>query len=611
MQQRLASSLRQLKSHYDAIIIGSGYGGGVAAARLARAGKRVAILERGREIPVGAFPRRFSDLRNDLQLSSRHTQLGSPTGLYDVRLGDDMHVLVGCGLGGGSLINAGVALRPDARVFSDPAWPGELARDPLLDAGYLEAQRWLRPARDAAAHERSKLKALGAASVALGVAPVAAPVTVSFQDGVNPAGIAQPACTLCGDCCGGCNVGAKNTVAMTYLPDAVRHGAHIFTHVKVGHLAQDGGSGRWRVSFQVQPGSEEAGVDKVGCISAPLVVLAAGTLGSTEILLRSRERGLALSDRLGHGFSANGDIIAFGWGGKLPVAAIGVGHPPKVADTVVGATVSGQIEIVDARDLANSLTIQEGALPSAMAPILPVLFLPNGRLLGALQSLINGVYKGPFAALQTFFAVSHDSAAGQLALAADRVELRWPGAADEPVYRRLDAALDALVRQAGGSYVKNPLAGTIMGDQPATAHPLGGCGIGRDHRDGVVNHKGQVFAPGAAGDVHAGLYVMDGSVMPRSLGVNPLLTITALAERAMLHMARDFGWHHAAVSTPSANPASLRAPGVRRPGRRIAALASASHHIEIEHGADGTREDEAGEEPAHVGAPLLGRGQRR
>ncbi|HEU0159449.1 MAG TPA: NAD(P)-binding protein, partial [Hyphomicrobiaceae bacterium] len=179
MQQRLASSLRQLKSHYDAIVIGSGYGGGVAAARLARAGKRVAVLERGREIPVGAFPRRFSDLRNDLQLSSRQTQLGSPTGLYDVRLGDDMHILVGCGLGGGSLINAGVALRPDARVFSDPAWPGELARDPLLDAGYLEAQRWLRPARDAAAHERSKYQALGAASVALGVAPVAAPVTVS------------------------------------------------------------------------------------------------------------------------------------------------------------------------------------------------------------------------------------------------------------------------------------------------------------------------------------------------------------------------------------------------------------------------------------------------
>jgi len=166
--QPLASSLRLIRSDYDAVVIGSGYGGGVAAARLARAGKRVAVLERGREICVGDFPRRFSDLSHDLQLSGRQTQLGSPTGLYDVRLGEDMHVLVGCGLGGGSLINAGVALRPDARVFKDPAWPSELAGDPLLEEGYREAWRWLRPARDPRAHERSKLKALSAASVALG-----------------------------------------------------------------------------------------------------------------------------------------------------------------------------------------------------------------------------------------------------------------------------------------------------------------------------------------------------------------------------------------------------------------------------------------------------------
>jgi cholesterol oxidase len=606
--QPLASSLRLIRSDYDAVVIGSGYGGGVAAARLARAGKRVAVLERGREICVGDFPRRFSDLSHDLQLSGRQTQLGSPTGLYDVRLGEDMHVLVGCGLGGGSLINAGVALRPDARVFKDPAWPSELAGDPLLEEGYREAWRWLRPARDPRAHERSKLKALSAASVALGVEPVAAPVTVSFVDCLNPAGIAQPACTLCGDCCGGCNVGAKNTVTLTYLPDALRHGAEIFTHAKVHHLAADD-SGRWRIHFQVQPGADAASLDAVGSVSAALVVLAAGTLGSTEILLRSRQRGLALSDRLGHRFSANGDIIAFGWGGKLPVAGIGVGYPPKVQDAVVGAAVSGQIELVDVGNLANSLTVQEGALPSAMAPILPVLFLPNGRLLGALKSLISGVYKGPFAGLQTFFAVSHDSAAGQLTLEADRVVLRWPGASDEGVYRRLDAALEALVRQAGGTYVKNPLAGTVMGHQPATAHPLGGCGIGRDHRDGVVNHKGQVFAPGAGtGDVHAGLYVMDGSIMPRSLGVNPLLTITALAERAMAHMAGDYGWRDAGAA--AANPGPGAATAARWTAARIAALGSASHHIQIEHGADGARDDEARQETADVGAPLF-RGQRR
>jgi cholesterol oxidase len=183
-------------------------------------------------------------------------------------------------------------------------------------------------------------------------------------------------------------------------------------------------------------------------------------------------------------------------------------------------------------------------LPSALAPVLPVLFIPNGRLLGALQSLVNGVYKGPFSKLQTFFAVSHDSASGRFVLDDDRLSLVWPTAKDEPVYARLDAILTDVVKQAGGSYVKNPLAGTVMGHQPATAHPLGGAGMGRERSDGAINHKGQVY-DAAAGrgstDVHAGLYVIDGSMMPRSLGVNPLLTITALAERALIHMQQDLG----------------------------------------------------------------------
>ena len=559
---RLARSLDRLKPRYDVLVVGSGYGGGVAASRLARAGKRVAMLERGREFLTGEFPSRFPDLRGELQLTGKRLRMGSPTGLYDVRFGEDMHVLIGCGLGGGSLINAGVALRPDDRVLQDRRWPDAVAQDGWLAEGYARAIRWLRPSLDPTAAERRKYQALDRASVALGKAPMTAPVVVGFEATVNPAGVAQPACTRCGDCCGGCNTGAKNTVALTYLPDAVRHGAEIFTQAKASHLTAVPGGG-WRVHLDQQ--KETDARTTITSVTADVVVLAAGTLGSTEILLRSRDRGLSLSDRLGRNFSANGDIIAFGYGAKLPVNAIGVGHPPKIEGLDVGACVSGQIEIVDEHDLGNSLTIQEGVLPSALAPLLPALFIPNGRLIGALKSLIAGVYKGPFASLQTFFAVSHDSASGCLMLEDDRLVLSWPGARDEPVYARLDQALAALVGQAGGSYVKNPLAGTMMGPQPATAHPLGGCGMGRDRTEGVVDHKCRVFdaspSVGTAA-VHDGLYVVDGAVMPRSLGVNPLLTITALAERAMLHLAADFGLTFDDAARHYASPIAAAAPGI-------------------------------------------------
>ena len=538
----LARSLDTLAPSYDVVVVGSGYGGGVAAARLARAGKRVAVLERGREVTTGAFPSRFPEMRREFRVTGGMISTGPETALYDVRLGADMHVLVGCGLGGGSLVNAGVALRPDPRVFADPVWPGQLNQDGLLDEGWRRAARWLRPAPDPEAASMPKFRALAKASAAVGQPPVAPPVVVSFADTVNAAGIAQPACTRCGDCCAGCNVGAKNTVALTYLPDAARHGAELFTHARVGHIEKQR-DGRWRVMLRRldRPRGDPVEI----AVLADIVVLAAGTLGSTEILLRSAEQGLAISDRIGERFSANGDIIAFGYGADTPVNAIGVGHPAKADVGPVGAAVSGQIEIRCAHDLALELTVQEGVLPSALAPVLPVLFVPNGRLLGALQSLVSGVYKGPFASLQTYFAVSHDSASGRLALDRGELRLAWPGAKDEPVFARLDETLGKLVAALGGAYVKNPLAGTVMGHQPATAHPLGGCAMALDRKAGVVDHKSRVFrADAGAGvaDVHRGLYVIDGSIIPRSLGVNPLLTITALAERALAHMAADRGF---------------------------------------------------------------------
>jgi len=533
MQQRLSSPLSDLERAYDVVVVGSGYGGGVAASRLARAGQRVCVIERGKEFLTGEFPARLPEIRRELQLNGGTLRSGSRTGLFDFRLGADIHVLTGCGLGGGSLVNAGVALKPDARVFADSAWPEQVRSDGLLDLGFERASSMLRPARYRDAEALTKYRALQTASEAFNVPPVTAPVVVSFDDVVNPAGVSQPACTLCGDCCSGCNVGAKNTVAMTYLPDAKAHGAAIFTELSVTHVARE--EEGWRVHVVPSNGKDS----EASFVDAKTVVLAAGTLGSTEILLRSRERGLGLSDRLGEKFSANGDIIAFALGGKEKVNGVGVGYPPKFVGDAIGACVAGQVELSDGEVLDRSMIIQEGVMPSALAPLLPVFFISGGRLLGAAQSLIKGVYQGPLAYLHTFFVVSHDDAAGRITLDNGSAQIHWPGVAGQPVYARVDAALTKAAEAVGARYIKSPLAGTSMGTKPATAHPLGGCGMGENANSGVVNHKCQVFDGTGGESVHAGLYVCDGAVIPRSIGVNPLLTITALTERAMVHLARD------------------------------------------------------------------------
>jgi cholesterol oxidase len=135
--------------------------------------------------------------------------------------------------------------------------------------------------------------------------------------------------------------------------------------------------------------------------------------------------------------------------------------------------------------------------------------------------------------------VSHDDASGRISLENGNAQIHWPGVAEQPVYTRVDQALTKAAEAVGARYIKSPLAATATGTKPATAHPLGGCGMGHDAATGVVNHKCQVFDGKSEEGAHSGLYVCDGSVIPRSIGVNPLLTITALTERAMVHLARD------------------------------------------------------------------------
>ncbi|MDH4983928.1 alpha/beta fold hydrolase [Hyphomicrobium sp. D-2] len=557
--RRLSKSVADLKLRYDVVVVGSGYGGGVTASRMARAGKRVAVLERGQEFAIGDFPDRMIEAQEQFQVSREGQRVsGSPSALYDLRLGKDIHVFVGCGLGGGSLVNANVSLPPDPRVWDDPVWPPELAQDQTRQEGFARAMDVLRPV-PYEGPKLDKLHALGISGNAFHRDITRPPINVTLKKQVNYAGVEQPACTLCGDCCSGCNVGAKNTVQVTYIADAFQHGAEIFTEMRVTHVLPE--RGRWRIFFEAIGHDREKFSAADQSITADVVVLAAGTLGSTEILLRSRQEGLAVSDQLGERFTGNGDVLAFAYNNDVRINGIGVGDPP-VADTgPVGPCISGMIDLRNTENLEDGIVIEEGSLPSALAPILPALLTIGGDKLGEdtdrgvvdflaerkrrRESLLFGAYQGAVNNTQTYLVMSHDDGKGRIALDNGRLKLVWPKVAQQSIFDKVDRTLRRATLATGGNYIRNPLTETILGNNLITVHPLGGCAMGHDRTNGVVNHKCQVFdaRPDApANAVHAGLYVCDGSVIPRPLGVNPLLTITALSERAMIHLAKDRGW---------------------------------------------------------------------
>ena len=323
---RLAFPFENLGSHYDAVVVGSGYGASIAASRLARAGQRVCVLERGREFQPGEYPDTTVEAAAQFQMDNEHGHFGSKTGLFDFRANKDIGVFLGCGLGGTSLVNAGVVLPAEPRVLADPVWPQALRDDADgMRDGYARAAEMLKPSSypdDFPPLE--KLAALEQAGDHLGERFYRPPINVNYEpDGVNHVGVYQRTCRLCGDCVSGCNYAAKNTLIMNYLPDARNHGAEIYTQLKVSHVERR--DGRWLVHFEPVDFGREVFKAPEMFVSADIVVLGAGALGSTEILLRSRERGLPLSGSLGTRFSGNGDFLAFGYNTDRPVNGIGFG----------------------------------------------------------------------------------------------------------------------------------------------------------------------------------------------------------------------------------------------------------------------------------------------
>ncbi|MFN0303496.1 MAG: GMC family oxidoreductase N-terminal domain-containing protein [Burkholderiales bacterium] len=575
----LSSPIADLQPHYDVIVVGSGYGGGVAASRFARAGKRVAVLERGKEYLPGDFPATLMQAIDATQLDIAGLPVSNPTGLYDFRVNPDINVVLGCGLGGTSLINANVSLRPDSRVFADPAWPQALRDDQAhLDAGYTLAETMLRPTPYPVNPAPAKLAALELSGGALNVACQRPPINVTFTTGINHVGVEQAACIGCGDCVSGCNVGAKNTTAMNYLPDAHNFGASFFTGCQVRHVEQDGA--RWRVHFRQLDSGQAAFDAPTQFVSADIVVMAAGSLGSTEILHRSSAQGLSLAKAmLGQRFTSNGDVLGFAYNGNQPIDGIGFGDRSPVDRAVVGPCITGLLDLRGTPALDEGLVIEEGSVPGAIATFLPALFSAAAATVGKAvggtsvaemltreaRSLFLGPYHGATRRLQTYLVMGHDDARGALEFRDDRLRVQWPGVGTQPVFEHANATLERATRPLGGKYVPNPTWNPLLKHNVITVHPLGGAVMGEDATQGVVNHKGQVFSTDTGTAVYPGLYVCDGAVMPRSIGVNPLFTITAIAERTIQLACEDRGWaiDHTLPSRP--RPASRDAVS-RKPG---------------------------------------------
>jgi cholesterol oxidase len=575
----LSSPVSELKPLYDVIIIGSGYGGAISASLLARSKKAngtpvsVCLLERGKEIPIGNFPNTPETAGLQFQVNAAGHQLGEEDALYWLHSGEDISVFQGCGLGGTSLVNANVVIAPEERVWKDKRWPQALLDDlgGGMKAGYARAARALGANPYPATYPQlKKYEALRKSAQHLQAADCYHPdIAVTFEDQLNAVGVRQPACNGCGDCTSGCNTGSKNTLVMNYIPDAKNHGAQIFCSMRVQSVEQAGEG--WRVRFQPS-GCDRKKFDAPDMfVDAKVVVLSAGAIGSSEILLRSKQRGLSCSDAVGKSFSGNGDFLGFGYNNDQEINGMGLGERPA-DERAPGPCITG---IVDRRKLPeykDTHVIEEGVVPGALVPLLPNVLKKVADLTGTdtdkglwdgireaarswASALPGGGYRGAMANTQTYLIMSHDDSGGRIRLEHEGTKIDWPGVGESKHFKQLSDVLLEATSATGGTYVPAPMFNKAFDYGLVTVHPLGGCSMAETAAQGGTNHKGQVFSNGKGDACYSNLYVNDGSVLPCSVGVNPLLTISAIAERNARLLIREREW--LVDESPSQGPAAF------------------------------------------------------
>lgn len=526
-------AVASMREHFDTVVVGSGFGGAVAACRLAQAGVDVAILERGRRWPPGSFPRELSDPEQGWLWA--HEQ-----GLYDIRPYPQMLTVTAAGYGGGSLVYANVAMRAPADVFA-AHWPAPYGRDTLdpyydLAADMLAVRPVPPDPRTGQLPPKTRLLAAGGASTGVFLPNLAVTFGSPGRPVRNRFGAVQAGCLYCGECDIGCNVGAKNSLDLTYLTLAERHGATVSTRCEVLHLERSPGRG-YRIHLR-----DHGRGGALRSVTAERVVLAAGALGSTAILLRSRDQYQTLPDlphTLGHGYSGNGDFLAFGHGTTVPV------YPDRGPAITTARLVDAGPEV----DRPAWFLVEDGGYSTHLARL--VLALSPARLaaLGltaVARALREGRHPGPIVAAAAreitdhtvvLLSMGRDHAEGRLSLHGGHLHVDWDAAGDRPLYAaESDTAAD-IVRSLGGRLTLPPTWRYLS--QPVSVHSLGGCRMGTSPHDGVVDVDGEVFG-------HPGLYVFDGAILPAATGANPSHTITAVAERCVevliRHITGDPTW---------------------------------------------------------------------
>lgn len=552
-----------MTSHrWDVIVIGSGFGGAVTACRLAERGARVLVLERGRRWSPADYPRAQGD---PWIWDQRRPELHH--GWLDFRFFGAMGVAQGAGVGGGSLIFANVVVNAPDAAFAR-GWPAEVTAHEM-EPYYARVAGMLGAHRLPEGQLTDRYRLLKDAAQAAGFASRfrALPLAVTFdpewnydlddpfsgrhsKPWRNPEGQLQGTCVHCGNCDIGCQVRAKNTLDLNYLARAERLGAEIRALHFVTRLTAERGG--YRVDFDRI--SQGARTPSSEC--APRVVLAAGSLGSTELLLRSRDEFGSLpnvSSFLGRNWSSNADFLT---PARYRERKVSPTHGPTITcavDFLDGAEGGAQFFVEDggfpdlfhtfaepvssrgrrttllmaARELStNTLSPRQTVALARMNPTLNPVTRRLGRLMGT---------GDPLKSMMPWFAQGVDGGDGRLYLGRNRfrpwrrgLQLDWRVGRSRAVIEAI-VAMHRRLSDATGGTVRVPASWSLFSSL-VTPHPLGGCNMGSTASSGVVDHRGEVFG-------HPGLFVADGSIIPRPIGINPSKTIAALAERSAELMA--------------------------------------------------------------------------